>query len=71
MLGSREDIPWMNSEFYRRKYYKILRWVMGSLLIMFVLLSAALYLIFFQAPQAYYANTTTGRILPMPPARTG
>lgn len=66
MLGSREETPRFQSDFYRYKYYKILRWVMYSLALMLLLLLAVLYLVLFQPAPKYYANTMTGRILPMP-----
>jgi len=70
MLGSREEIPILQSDFYRFKYYKVLRWTIISLAIMFILLGIVIYSVFFQPTPKFYANTLTGRILPMPPART-
>lgn len=66
MLASRDEIPHLQSDFYRNKYYKILRWIIGSLIVMFLLLAWVLYLVFFKPEPKYYANTITGRILAMP-----
>jgi len=69
MLGNRIDNARLQSDFYRDLYHKILRWLVGSICIMFMLMLAILYFIFFQPPQKYYANTIDGLIMPMPSAR--
>lgn len=69
MLGSRDEMPMFQSDFYRYKYYKILRWVTYSLALMLLLLVWVLYLVFFQPQPKLYANTMTGRILSMPPPK--
>jgi hypothetical protein len=71
MLGQRHEIARLHSDFYRDKYHKILRWLMGSIMIIFALIIAIGYLILSQPPPSYYANTTSGKILLMPAAKTG
>lgn len=66
MLGQRHEIARLQSDFYRDQFRKILRWLLGSLLIMFVLLAIIIYLILFQPTIHYYANTTEGKIFSMP-----
>jgi len=69
MLGSRQEIARLNSDFYRDQFHKILRGVMVSVMIIFLLIAALTYVIFFYQPSLqYYANTTDGKILNMPPA---
>lgn len=67
MLGHRRDIARLRSDFYRDQYRRILHWLIMAVGVIFVLLAAIIYLILFQAPQQYYANTTEGKILLMPP----
>lgn len=69
MLGKRHEIARLQSDFYREKYRKILRWLLVSLLIIFVLIAAVAYLIFFRQPQQFYANTSEGEILTMPQSK--
>lgn len=71
MLGRRQEIARLQSDFYRDKYRKTLRWLMVCVLIMYVLIAAIIYTILFQPPQHYYANTTDGRILSMPAPKHG
>ncbi|MBA3662489.1 MAG: hypothetical protein H0W64_12225 [Gammaproteobacteria bacterium] len=71
MLASRQQNAWLHSDFYRDQFHKMLRWMIGSIFIIYVLLAIVIYLILFQPTQSFYANTTTGMILPMPPAITG
>jgi hypothetical protein len=68
MLGARHDIPRLQSDFYRDQFRKILGWLVYSVVIIFLLIAAIIYLILFQPPQSYYANTSEGKILRMPPA---
>lgn len=65
MLGHRHEIARLQSDFYRDQLRKILRWLLFSVFIMFVMIAAIIYLILAQPSQHYYANTTEGRILPM------
>jgi hypothetical protein len=70
MLGSRHEIARLHSVFYRDQYRKILRLLIISIVIMFILLGTIFYLILFQPAQYYYANTSDGKILPMPAVQT-
>lgn len=71
MQGSRHQIARMQGDFYRDQYRKILRWVMALLAVMFLLIAAIIYSILVQPSQAYYGNTTDGKILPMPGMQSG
>jgi len=66
MLGSRNEIPHFQSDFYRDKYRKLLRWLIVYVFIIFILIVAIIYMILFKAPQKYFGNTTDGKILTMP-----
>lgn len=69
MIGKRHEIAWLQSDFYRDQYRKILRWIIGAIFIMFVLIAMIIYFIWFEPLQDYFANTTEGVILPMPEQR--
>lgn len=69
MLGQRHEIARLQSDFYRDQFRKILRWLIGSICIMFLLIAAIVYAIFFQPTVDYYANTSDGKILDMPKPR--
>lgn len=71
MLSARYQNAWLQSDFYRIQFYKMLRWLLASLAIMFILIAIVAYLVLFQPTQKFYANTTTGMILAMPNAQTG
>lgn len=66
MQGRRHEIAWLQSDFYRDQYRKMLRWLLYSVLIIFALLLVVFYLILFEPSSPYYANTASGRILDMP-----
>lgn len=66
MIGRRYEIAWLQSDFYRDQYRKILRWLIVSMTIIFLLIGTIIYLILFKPKQHYYANTTDGKILLMP-----
>ena len=66
MQGHRYEIPHFQSDFYREKYRKLLRWIIFFVFIIFVLILGIIYLILFKPPQKYYGNTTDGKILVMP-----
>ena len=68
MLAQRKEIPSLQSDFYCQQFHKMLRWLMVTIGIMFILIMVTLYLVFFQPQQQYYANTSDGKILNMPPA---
>lgn len=67
MIANRSDIPRLQSEFYKNQLHKVVRWLFMAVTIMILLIIAIVYFILFQPIQTYYANTTEGRILPMPP----
>jgi hypothetical protein len=66
MLGRRHEIASLQSVFYRKQFRKMLRWLIGSVFIMFVLIAANIYVVLTQAPRHYYANTVEGKIIEMP-----
>lgn len=67
MLAKRHAIARLQSDFYRDQYRKMLRWLVAAILVMYLLLFAIAYLILFKPTPQYFANTTDGRILSMPP----
>lgn len=71
MLAQRYQIARLQSDFYRDQFRKVLRWLMVSVFIMFILIATIIYLILFQPPQRYYANTSEGKILAMPKSNGG
>lgn len=71
MLGQRQEIAQMQSDFYREKYYKRLRALLMSVCIMVVLILVVTYLVLFRAPPRYYAMTTEGQIFSMPTPTSG
>lgn len=66
MLGQRHETARLQSDFYRDQYRKVLRWLLGTVFIMFMLIAAIIYTMLFEPLQQYYANTTEGKILSMP-----
>lgn len=70
MLGKRDEIAWLQSDFYRDQYRKILRWILVCVLIMLGLILTIIYLILFRPVSPYYGNTTDGKILAMPNPKT-
>lgn len=66
MIGSRSEIPRLQSDFYRDQFRKVVRWLMAAVVLMFVLIAIIIYCILVQPSQDYYANTVEGRILNMP-----
>ena len=70
MRGPRHEIARLQSDFYRDQFRKLLRWLSVTVMIIFLLLAAILYdLFFFQPVAQYYANTINGKILDMPQPR--
>lgn len=67
MLSSRQHSARLQSDFYRDQFRKMLRWLIGVIILIFVLILAIAYLILFQPAQTFYANTVEGKVLPMPP----
>jgi uncharacterized membrane protein (DUF106 family) len=71
MLGSRNEIARLQGDFYRDQFRKILRWLVVTVIIIFLFIAAIFYDIFLFQPEVhYYANTIDGRILNMPQPRT-
>lgn len=69
MLGKRDEIAWLQSDFYRDQYRKMLRWILVCVFLMLVLILSLIYLILFKPKEPYYANTTDGKILLMPASK--
>jgi len=67
MLSSRQNSARLQSDFYRDQFRKMLRWLIGVIILIFVLILTIAYLILFQPAQTFYANTVEGKVLPMPP----
>lgn len=65
MLGTRQDIARLRSDFYRDKYRNTLRNLLFSVCLIVVLIGVIIYLILFRVPSVYYATTTEGQIIPM------
>ncbi|EKD54280.1 MAG: hypothetical protein ACD_60C00100G0017 [uncultured bacterium] len=68
MITNRQESARLQSDFYREKYHKTLRALLISIGIMLVLISVIIYFVLFKAPPTYYATTTEGQIIAMPPA---
>lgn len=71
MLGARHERAQLQSDFYRDQYRKMLRWLIGSMAICYILIVAIFFLVLVQPGKSYYGNTPDGRILPMPMATQG
>ncbi len=71
MLGQRQEIARLQSDFYRDQFRKVLHWLLYSVVVMFVLIAAIIYLILVKPTPNYYANTTDGKILDMPKPHIG
>ncbi|HEU5282017.1 MAG TPA: hypothetical protein VFU82_08580 [Gammaproteobacteria bacterium] len=67
MLGRRSEIARLQSDFYRDQFRRMVRWLLVSVVIMLLLTAAIIYSILVQPARSYYANTTEGRIMLMPP----
>lgn len=66
MQGQRHEIAQLQSDYYRDKFRRILRWLTWTTFIIVILIVAIIYLVLFQPTPNYYANTTNGIILDMP-----
>lgn len=66
MIGRRDEIPRLQSDFYRDQYRKTLKYLFYCMILIYVLLAAIIYFTLSQPRQTYYANATNGMILPMP-----
>lgn len=69
MLGTRQEIARLQSDFYRDKYRSTLHKLLFSVCLIVVLIGVIIYLVLFRAPPQYYATTTEGQIIPMIVAR--
>ena len=70
MIASRSDTARLQSDFYRDQFRRMVRWLMVSVILMFVLIALTIYSILSQPTQVYFANTSEGRILDMPSSVT-
>lgn len=66
MIGSRNEIARLQSDFYRDQFRKVVGWLVSAVILMFILIFMIIYFVLFQPSQNYYANTSEGRILDMP-----
>jgi intracellular multiplication protein IcmL len=66
MLGRRQQIARLQSDFYRDQFRRMVRWLMGSLIIIFILVMMIIYFLIVEPSSKYYANTPEGQIVPMP-----
>lgn len=71
MLSHRSENARLQSDFYRDQFRRMLRWLMMSMMLMILLVLGIIYSILVQPRQDYYANTSEGRIMNMPPETTG
>lgn len=65
MLGPRYQIARLQSEFYRDQFRRLVRFLIIELFVMLLLVLLIIYQVLFPPKQAYYANTTDGRVLPL------
>lgn len=65
MLGTRQEIARLRSDFYRDKYRSVLQKLLFSACLIIVLLAVIIYLVLSKASPRYYATTTEGQIIPM------
>jgi hypothetical protein len=70
MYGDRREVARLQSDFYREGYYKMLRLLIVSVVLLLGLVGAIIYCVFTQPPAAYFASTTTGQIIPMTPVKS-
>lgn len=71
MIAPRQEIPRLQGDFYRDAYRKTLRYLFLCMMIIYLLIAAIIYYTLAQPKQIFYANTTDGTILPMPPYGQG
>ena len=68
MIGNRNEIARLQSDFYRDEFRRVLGWLMVAVVLMFILIALIMYFVLVQPSQHYYANTSDGQILDMPSA---
>lgn len=69
MFGRRDQLPKMQSDFYKNWYHKILYVLMSFSVIILCLIVVIIYLILVKPNQKYYATTTEGQIIQMSPMK--
>lgn len=69
MIGRRHEIAWLQSDFYRVTYRRIILALLLSVSIMMILIGVILYLILVNPSARYFATTTQGKIIPMAPSQ--
>lgn len=67
MIGRKHELARLQSDFYRDNYYKMLRGIMLSAVVITLLICAIIYYVVFTAPPQYYGTATSGQIIPMVP----
>lgn len=67
MIGRKNELARFSSDFYRDCYYRTLRRIIVSSLMILFLILAIIYYIVFTIPPAYYGTATSGQIIPMTP----
>ena len=65
MIGNRQEIASLQSDFYREKYRKMLRLLILSAIVTVTLICCIIYLVLFREQSHYYATTTDGQIIPL------
>ncbi len=65
MLGTRQEIARLQSDFYRDQYRRALRQLFASSCLIVVLICTIIYLVLFKESPDYYASTVEGQIIPM------
>lgn len=66
MIAPRHEVARLQSDFYRQQFHRMLRWTMYALAFIFILICLIVYQILVEPSPSYYANTSEGKILPMP-----
>ncbi len=67
MIGRKHELARLQSDFYRDCYYRTLRRIILSVLVILFLILAIVYYILFTIPPVYYGTATSGQIIPMIP----
>ena len=68
MIGDKEQIARLQSDFYRDSYYKVIKWFYIEAVIMILLILAILYHIIIHPEQRFYATTTNGQLIHLKPS---
>jgi hypothetical protein len=69
MIGKKNEIARMQSDFYRDAYKKILSWLLAEVVIMLMLIAVIIYYVFFPAPPQYYATSSAGQLIALAPVK--